>query len=325
MVLCSNVLLLGKTFRSTFKIPDKTKLRWFPGHMSRGLKVMQQKLKNVDCIIEVHDARIPVSGRNPNFKDTVSGLRPHILVLNKADLTDELSLDKTLNILKKQCSSEIIFTNCKDSTNCKGVNKLINVVHDICTNTSRHNRNEEREFCAMIIGVPNVGKSSLINRLRNRFLKKSNAVTVGPIAGITRAVGTKIKVCQNPLIYIFDTPGILTPVVPDVEVGMKLALCGTFKDSEVDVINIADYLLYWLNKHNCFSYVNYLNLKEPTDNITEVLTVSAVHLKLFLRMKDFGGNGGISVRPDLSSAANNFVTAFRKGSFGTFNLDIDIL
>lgn len=291
--------------------------------MNRGMKVLQQKLKMVDIVIEVHDARIPLSGRNPKFKDTVTGLRPHVLVLNKADLTDPYLIDKTVHVIKKDSGTNVIFTNCKDPK-CDGINQLLNTIKGV-TSENRFNRIFEGNICAMIVGVPNVGKSSLINALRIRYLKKTKAVTEGPIAGITRSVGSKIKICDPPLIYMFDSPGILLPSIPNVEAGMKLALCATFKDAEVGLINIADYLLYWLNKHELFNYVSYLNLKEPTDDIIEVLVVSAANLRLLSRKREFGSQGGLALKPDLDAAAHNFISAFRKGTLGYINLDCDML
>ncbi|KAL1130819.1 hypothetical protein AAG570_012060 [Ranatra chinensis] len=242
--------------------------------MGKGLKQMQQKLRSVDCVIEVHDARIPYSGRNPNFKNTVTGLKPHILVLNKMELI---------------------------------------------TKSNRYNRTELQDYCIMIIGVPNVGKSSLINALRNKYLKKSNVAPVGAIAGITKSVMSKIKICENPLIYVLDTPGILSPSVSDVETGLKLALCSSMQDHLVGPTVIADYLLYWLNKHHNFSYVKFLSLEEPSDNITEVLMLSAIKLKKIIKKKDVEGH--YSLMPDLEFAANHFIKGFRKGELGKVILD----
>lgn len=102
-----------EAFRKTFKTVEKDLLRWFPGHMGKGMKQMQQKLKLVDCIIEVHDARIPLSGRNTDFKYTVSGLKPHILILNKKDLIDKSVIPSIAENVKKEVN-HVIFTNCKD-------------------------------------------------------------------------------------------------------------------------------------------------------------------------------------------------------------------
>lgn len=96
-------------FREVYKAVEKNALvHWFPGHMGKGMRQMQQKLKLVDCVIEVHDARIPFSGRNPDFKNTITGLRPHILVLNKKDLGDESTHDELAKQIKRNETKTLI-------------------------------------------------------------------------------------------------------------------------------------------------------------------------------------------------------------------------
>lgn len=216
------------TFRQSFRVISGDTLHWFPGHMGKGLKQMEQKLKDVDCVIEVHDARIPLSGRNPNFQLTVLGMKPHILVLNKKDLTyhGKKNLIKE-KIIKEYGISNVIYTNCKDQK-CTGVKKVIPTAIDLINASERFNRAQETDFCIMVIGVPNVGKSSLINTLRNRHLHKGSAAPVGAVAGITRSLQNRIKVSENPSIFLLDTPGILTPSVQNMEAGLRLALLCKF-------------------------------------------------------------------------------------------------
>uniref|UniRef100_A0A1B6DW70 Mitochondrial GTPase 1 n=1 Tax=Clastoptera arizonana TaxID=38151 RepID=A0A1B6DW70_9HEMI len=312
----------AQNFRTKFQIPDKTILHWYPGHMSKGMQKMQNTLKTVDCIIEVHDARIPFSGRNPDFIKKLTGVRPHVLVYNKIDLAGYSYIGKLRSVLKFQGEPNVLFTNSKER-NCKGIQQIVPLVSDLVSSVNRFNRNEELEYRIMVIGVPNVGKSSLINAIRNKFLKRANAAAVGAIAGITKSVSTRIKISDDPLIYILDTPGILTPSVPNVEVGMRLALCATIPDGIVGIENIADYLLYWLNKHKNFSYISYLGMKEPSDNIDEVLTVGAVNYNRMVKRKN--ENGQYMFYPDKMSTAHNFVDAFRRGIFGNFLLDLEKL
>lgn len=115
-------------FRASFPVVNRELLNWFPGHMGKGMKQMQQKLKQVDCVIEVHDARIPLSGRNSEFRYTISGVKPHILVLNKKD-TIERRMQKTIAERLQREDSEarhVLFTNCKDQT-CDGIRKIMPV------------------------------------------------------------------------------------------------------------------------------------------------------------------------------------------------------
>ncbi|KAF2900374.1 hypothetical protein ILUMI_05797 [Ignelater luminosus] len=225
---------VGEVFRSTFKTVDKDVLHWFPGHMGKGLKQMQNKLKSVDCIIEVHDARIPFSGRNTEFKYKISGIKPHILVMNKVDLIPQEIIPQITQKLNKDCPN-VVFTNCKNQK-CKGIKSIFPLAQDLINNSDRFNRSNEEDFCIMIIGIPNVGKSSLVNSLRNRFLRKASAAPVGAVPGITRSVMNKIKMCEKPLFYMLDTPGILTPTIASTDVGLKLALCATIQDHLVGQI-----------------------------------------------------------------------------------------
>uniref|UniRef100_A0A1B6LM30 CP-type G domain-containing protein n=2 Tax=Graphocephala atropunctata TaxID=36148 RepID=A0A1B6LM30_9HEMI len=309
-----------QVFRTSFQLKNRSILHWFPGHMGKGVKQMQRKLKSVDCVIEVHDARIPFSGRNPECFQTVSGLRPHILVYNKRDLADEDLEGAIVSKHKEIGFQNVLFTNCKD-TKCKGINKLIPLVQKQILSSQRYNRSEIKDYCLMVIGVPNVGKSSIINTLRNKNLLKRNAAHVGAVPGITRSVGEKIKISEDPLIYVLDTPGILSPKVPSVDVGMKLALCATIPDKEVGIEMIADYLLFWLNKHGNFTYTDYFGTDEPSDNIAELLTISAIKKNSVMKVLD--SEGKRVLRPNVNVAAVQFVDAFRKGMFGKLTLDVD--
>lgn len=305
--------------RKSFQIITKDVIHWFPGHMGKGLKQMQQKLKTIDCIIEVHDARIPLSGRNPEFKYTVSGLKPHILVLNKKDLTDSQSHRKIADQIKRdEGIDHVVFTNCKDQQ-CSGVKSLVPLATDLISNSNRFQRSQEADHTLMIIGVPNVGKSSLINILRNRHLRKKSATAVGAVAGITRSVLTKIKISADPLIFLLDTPGILAPRVRDTETGMKLALCSCLQDHLVGPDLIADYLLYWLNQNQRFDYVKHLGLDSPTDNILEVLISCAKLLNKYKKIKNYDGQ--MLLKPDFESSAHHFLKLFRSGELGQINLD----
>lgn len=314
--------LSPESFRSVFRSIDKDVLRWFPGHMGKGLKQMQHKLRSVDCIIEVHDARIPLSGRNGDFKYTLSGIKPHILVLNKVDLIDSAMKKPIINKLKSDCNN-IVFTHCRNHQ-CEGIQSLFPLAQSLIHNSDRYNRTGEEDYNVMVIGIPNVGKSSVINALRNRFLKKSKASAVGAAPGITRSVLNKIKMCEKPLFYLFDTPGILTPNIPDIEIGLKLAACNTIQDHLVGERVIADYILYWLNKHEHFEYIKHFKMEKPSDNILEVLThISKVQGRT-LKVKDVSSNSWV-LRPDFDKAAQDFITSFRIGNFGKLILDEDLL
>ncbi|XP_051935499.1 mitochondrial ribosome-associated GTPase 1 isoform X2 [Hippocampus zosterae] len=278
-------------FRNAFDFGGREVAHWFPGHMAKGLKRMRASLKSVDCIIEIHDARIPLSGRNPVFQETLD-VKPHLLVLNKMDLAD---------LSNKQ---------------------LVPTVLEMMTKSCRFHREENHNYCLMVIGVPNVGKSSLINSLRRTHLKKGRASPVGGEPGITRAVLTKIQVCERPMMHLLDTPGVLPPNIESVETGMKLALCGTILDHLVGEDIIADYLLYSLNRLGNFSYVEKYDLQEPSDDIQHVLKHIAVKLRKTQRVTAITGVGNVNITiPNYAAAAYIFIRAFRKGELGQVILD----
>lgn len=312
--------VVKESFRQTFKVVEKDVLRWFPGHMGRGLKQMQQKLKMVDCIIEVHDARIPFSGRNSDFKYTVTGLKPQILVLNKKDMIEKSCIPKISEIVQNE-NQRVVFTNCKDHRD-SGVRKILTLAEKLILNSERYNRSNSSEYNLMIIGVPNVGKSSLINCLRNYHLKKANASQVGATPGITRSVLNRIKMSENPLVYLYDTPGILTPNISNVESGLKLALCASLQDHLVGEMIIADFLLYWLNKNHHFTYVDHFGLEKPTDEIGEVLAHLSQTLNKTLKIKQ---GSDYVIKPDFKSASLHMLRAFRNGELGKFMLDTDLI
>ncbi|XP_053663511.1 mitochondrial GTPase 1 [Anopheles marshallii] len=309
-------------FRSKFQFVSRELLNWFPGHMGKGMKQMQQKLKQIDCVIEVHDARIPLTGRNTEFKHTISGIKPHILVLNKRDLIEKQLESKIIDRLKQESRdpSHVLFTNCK-SQSCRGLRKLMPMAQDLINSSERYNRSSQREFCIMIIGVPNVGKSSLINVLRNRHLNKKGASQVGAVAGVTRSVLNRIKICEEPPIYLLDTPGILEPNIADTETGLRLALVSCLQDHLVGEELIADYLLFLLNKQQNFRYVEVMGLQEPTDSIDSVLISNAMHLNKMIRTKQLDGTSVL--RPDINLAAKFMLKSFRSGAFGKILLDED--
>ncbi|KAF3842143.1 hypothetical protein F7725_024094 [Dissostichus mawsoni] len=283
------------SFRTSFDFGAREVAHWFPGHMAKGLKQMRANLKM--------------------FQETLD-VKPHVLILNKMDLADVSKEQIILKKLKRNGVKNVLFTDCLKQRD-DNVKKLVPMVVDIIQSNPRFNRDENTNYCLMAIGVPNVGKSSLINSLRRTYLKKGRASRVGGEPGITRAVLTRIQVCERPIIHLLDTPGVLPPKIESVETGMKLALCGTILDHLVGEEIIADYLLYSLNRLGEFSYVEKYGLQEPCDDIQYVLKRIAVKLGKTQRVKAITGVGDITIRvPNCSAAAYDLIRAFRKGELG---------
>ncbi|XP_030628478.1 mitochondrial ribosome-associated GTPase 1 [Chanos chanos] len=307
-------------FRTVFDFGEREVAHWFPGHMAKGLKQMRASLRKVDCIIEIHDARIPFSGRNPLFQESLD-VRPHLLILNKMDLADTSGKQRILNQLKREGVRNVLYTDCLRQRD-DNVKKIVPLVTDLIEGGPRFHREEEGQYCLMVIGVPNVGKSSLINALRRMNLKKGKASRVGGEPGITKAVLTKIQVSERPVMHLLDTPGVLPPKIESVETGMKLALCGTILDHLVGEDVIADYLLFSLNRLERFGYVERYDLGEPSDDIQHVLKRIALKLGKTQRVKAITGVGDVTITvPNYTAAAYDFIRAFRKGELGKVMLD----
>ncbi|CAL1544970.1 unnamed protein product [Lymnaea stagnalis] len=316
---------LKNTFRKTFYISNSQAVKWYPGHMQKGLFQIQAKLQKVDCIIEIHDARVPFSGRNNRFRDIIK-MRPHILLLNKIDLTDlqdnNKKREKIMTQLQKDGVDTTYFTNLRNNQNEHFLQStILPSAKELIGQRPRYNREGAEDFNFLVIGLPNVGKSTFINSLRSTQLTtKGKATTVGAIAGITRSVLNKIKVSTHPNVYIIDTPGIMPPKVENIETGMKLAACSSVPDHIIGEVHIADYILYWLNKHEHFSYVDYFQLDAPIDNVLQVLANIAVKNRKVSHIKDMSTNQ-LVYRPNIQMAATMFIKAFREGHLGRFTLD----
>ncbi|XP_069719765.1 mitochondrial ribosome-associated GTPase 1 [Phaenicophaeus curvirostris] len=305
-------------FRESFDFGGRAVASWFPGHMAKGLRQMRGSLRRADCLVEVHDARIPLSGRNPLLQEAL-GIRPHVLVLNKMDLADPRRQSAVLEHLKQQGCPHVVFTDCQRDSSVK---KIIPLVAELVDKSPRYHRAENAAYSILVIGVPNVGKSSLINSLRRLHLKKGKATAVGGEPGITKAVLTRIQVCEKPLMYLVDTPGVLPPRLGDVETGMKLAVCGAIRDHLVGEDVMADYLLYALNKRQQFGYVQRYGLAEACDDIRVLLKHVALARGRTQKVKVLTGTGNVNVTTlNYPAAAYEFLRDFRAGRLGRVTLD----
>lgn len=276
------------------------------------MKDMQRKLKLVDCILELHDARVPLSGRNPHFVSMLAAIKPHVLLLNKADLADPSAKDTVLQRLRNEGTQHAVHIRSTEPS--RNVNKIVPLVADLIRRSVRYNRQEEYDYNIMVIGIPNVGKSSLINALRKMHLgREGQATRVGANAGVTMSVLERIKISEDPSMYLLDTPGILSPVTNDPQVALQLALCGCMLDHLVGPVLMADYLLFWLNQQHNYSYVDYLGLDEPCDDIRLVLYKTAINMKAIHKVRTYEG---WTLRPNQDAAAHNFIQGFRRGLLG---------
>ena len=224
---------------------NKANFNWYPGHMAKTRRQIENDLKIIDVVIELLDARIPMASRNPDIKKLTQNKR-RIILLNKCDLADEVSNSKWVSKLSKEAPT--ILT---DSNSGKGIDKVTKAIDTIMADEIARQAARGRvnkTIRVMILGIPNVGKSSFINRI-----SKKNSTEVGNKPGVTKAKQW-IRIGKNQ--ELLDTPGVLWPKFESDEVGLNLAFTGTIKDDILERTEIAYELLKIL-------YANYKeNLKE---------------------------------------------------------------
>ncbi|SDB88454.1 Ras superfamily GTP-binding protein YlqF [Pelagirhabdus alkalitolerans] len=214
-------------------------IQWFPGHMAKAKREVQEKLKLVDFVIELVDARAPISSTNPMLNDVLQQ-KPKMQVLMKKDLADSSQTKKWISHLQSQ-GIKGIAVNVNDKSDIKSVVDLAKEMGAAKMEKLKKKGIRPRPARAMIIGVPNVGKSTLINRLANRKITK-----VGDKPGVTTAQQW-IKIKKD--FELLDTPGILWPKFEDEAVGYRLAALGMIKDQLLTIEEIAMYVLDILKEH----------------------------------------------------------------------------
>lgn len=217
---------------------DSNNIQWFPGHMTRAKRKIKDVLKLLDIVIEVVDARVPMSSRNPELKDIV-GNKPRIVLLNKCDMADASETKRWIEFYNAK-RIKALAIDCKSG---KGVSKIfpcVKYVLDKKIQEWKQKGMEHRNIRMMIIGIPNVGKSTIINRLVPNAKSKAKAEDR---PGVTR--GNQWYTLNNGF-EILDTPGILWPKFQDREVGLHLAFTGAIKDQVMDIEELAVELIKFL-------------------------------------------------------------------------------
>ncbi|MBQ7639085.1 MAG: ribosome biogenesis GTPase YlqF [Clostridia bacterium] len=213
-------------------------INWFPGHMAKTRRLIKENLKLVDAVIELRDARIPVSSTNPELNGLIEN-KPKIILLNKADLADEEATKQWLSFYK----SEGVAAIPADSKSGRGLNVFRNTVRLVLADKIKSNAEKGmagKALRLMVVGIPNTGKSSFINRMT-----RSAKAKVEDRAGVTRH--NKWYVIDSSL-ELLDTPGVLWPKFEDPDVGYRLAFTGGIKDDILDVEELAVKLLEILKK-----------------------------------------------------------------------------
>ena len=210
-------------------------IQWYPGHMTKAKRQMQEDLKLIDLIIELVDARVPLSSRNPDI-DQLGQNKSRLILLNKADLAD----DRQNEALKEYFQSRGFYVVKVDSRNGAGMKTIQNVIQEACKEKIERDRRrgiKNRPIRAMVAGIPNVGKSTFINTFAGKACAKT-----GNKPGVTKG---KQWIRLNKNVELLDTPGILWPKFEDQLVGIRLACVGSIKD---DILNIEELALWLLEK-----------------------------------------------------------------------------
>ena len=227
-------------------------VQWYPGHMTKAKRQMQEDVKLIDLIIELVDARVPLSSRNPDI-DEIGKNKARLILLNKADLADEAQ-----NEAWKTYFQEKGFYVVKvDSRNGAGMKLVQNVIQEACKEKTERDRKrgiKNRPIRAMVAGIPNVGKSTFINTIAGKACAKT-----GNKPGVTKG---KQWIRLNKNVELLDTPGILWPKFEDQEVGKRLAFIGSVKDDILNMEELALELISYLCK-------NYPGALEKRYNIAE--------------------------------------------------------
>ena len=217
---------------------EKMNIQWYPGHMTKTRRQIEADLKQVDAVCEIVDARIPMSSRNPDI-DAICGSKPRIIVLNRMDLADPNATKKWAAYFKSK-GMAVIATDCKSR---RGIADFTPAARLACAEKLERDaaRGMNRPLRVMVVGIPNVGKSTLINQISGRKGAKAENRP-----GVTRG---KQWVTVDSGLQLLDTPGILWPKFEDPNVGMMLAYTGAVKDGVIDLEELSCRLMELLHKY----------------------------------------------------------------------------
>ena len=277
-------------------------VQWFPGHMARTRRQIKESLPLVDAVVEIVDARVPVSSRNPELPELI-GQKPLMVILNKCDLADENATRRRISKLGKQGVTAIA-VDCRSG---KGLNAFAPTVRRVLSDKIEANAQKGmtgKPLRLMVVGIPNTGKSSFINRMAGK-----NKAKVADKPGVTRqnqwfSIGSGIE--------LLDTPGVLWPKFDDPDVGLRLAFIGSVKDTILDIELIAARFLTIMNENYPERIKERYKLEFPPES------EEFERLEMLARKRGMLISGG---EPDTERAAVMLLDEYRAGKLGRITLD----
>lgn len=275
--------------------------QWYPGHMTKAKRMMQENIKLIDLVIELVDARIPMSSRNPDI-DELGKNKARLILLNKSDLADDRHTEEWMDFFKSKNYS-VVKVNSKKGG---GIKSIQGVIQEACKEKIERDRKRgilNRPVRAMVVGIPNVGKSTFINALAGKAAAKT-----GNKPGVTKG---KQWIRLNKNVELLDTPGILWPKFEDQTVGLRLAFIGSIKDEIMNLEELAAELIGFLK----VNYPGTLNEKYEVDESLEdnyaCLTQVAENRHCLVRGNEL----------DLAKASILLLDDFRNGRMGRISLE----
>ena len=274
--------------------------QWYPGHMTKAKRMMQENIKLIDLVIELVDARVPVSSRNPDI-DELGKNKARLIVLNKSDLAAETQNELWVEYFKEKGFS-VVKVNAKKGG---GIKSIHGVIQEACKEKIERDRKRgilNRPVRAMVVGIPNVGKSTFINALAGKACAET-----GDKPGVTKG---KQWIRLNKQVELLDTPGILWPKFEDQTVGLHLAFIGSIKDEILNVEELAMELISFMKNHYSGVLSDKYGIIE-VDDAYACLTEMARNRHCLLKGQEL----------DTVKAATLFINDFRSGKLGKITLE----
>ena len=275
--------------------------QWYPGHMTKAKRMMQENIKLIDLIIELVDARVPVSSRNPEIDDLGKN-KARLIILNKSDLAEEKLNELWTEYFQKKGFS-VVKVNSKNGT---GIKQIHGVIQEACKEKIERDRKRgilNRPVRAMVVGIPNVGKSTFINALAGKACAKT-----GNKPGVTKG---KQWIRLNKNVELLDTPGILWPKFEDQTVGLRLAYIGSIKDEILNTEELAAELCKFLVKHYEGILASKYSIEETEDGFDMIRKI-AESRHCLVKGSEL----------DTEKAAKMLLDDFRNGRLGRITLEI---